>query len=214
MNAAQAARRRAALRLRGELDRATTTIAQRNALIDDTQRTIDRFTPVFGSFRELGAPDRLARLHRATASAWSDSLERLRKYRTLLAEAATRARLVAILQRFPRRSGLVIEARGVDVRAGLERLGGAECDLAAVKTVRVFMLPPVESPKPKPKPGPDPVVPTPRGPPAPEPAVPAPAPAPPVPTPAPAPPVPTPVPAPPVPTPGGTDGPSTASPPR
>jgi hypothetical protein len=121
MNAAQAARRRAALRLRERLDRTKTTIAQRNALIDDTQSTIDRFTRVFGAFRELGAPDRLLRLHRDTAGAWGDSLERLRRYRTLLAGGFTRARLVAILERFPRKSGLVIEAQGVDVRAGLAR---------------------------------------------------------------------------------------------
>ena len=205
MNAAQSARRRAALRLRERLDRARTTIAQRNALIDDTQSTIDRSTRVFGSFRELGAPDRLMRLHRATAGAWSDSLERLRRYRTLLGGASTRAQLVGILERFPRRSGLVVEAQGVDVRAGLERLGGAECDLAAIKTVRVFVLPPVGSTATKRTP----VVPTPRQPPpAPQPAVPIPDPAPPVPTPAPVPvPVPTPAPAPPVPTPGGSDDP-------
>jgi hypothetical protein len=206
MNAAQAARRRAALRLRERLDRAKTTIAQRNALIDDTQSTIDRFTRVFGAFRELGAPDRLLRLHRDTAGAWGDSLERLRRYRTLLAGGFTRARLVAILERFPRKSGLVIEAQGVDVRAGLERLGGAECDLAALKTVRVFTLPPVDSPRPKPDPGPP--VPTPD----PGPPVPTPDPGPPVPTPAPAPPKPTPAPAPPVPTPGGNDGPASSDP--
>ena len=211
MNAAQAARRRAALRLRERLDRAKTTIAQRNALIDDTQSTIDRFTRVFGAFRELGAPRRLARLHRATAGAWGDSLERLRRYRTLLAGGFTRPRLVAILERFPRKSGLIIEAQGVDVRAGLERLGGAECDLAALKTVRVFTLPPVDSPRPKSDPGP--LVPTPRQPPpAPAPPVPTPDPAPPVPTPAPAPPRPTPAPAPPVPTPGGNDGPASSDP--
>jgi len=203
MNTAQAARRRGALQLRKRLDRARTTIAQRNALIDDTQSTIDRFTRVFGSFRELGAPERLVRLHRATAGAWSDSLARLRKYRTLLAGGHTRARLIAILERFSRGSGLIIEAHGVDVRAGLERLGGAECDLDAIKTVRVFTLPRVESKAPDPAPP----VPLPRQPPPdPEPPAPAPAPAPLVPTPAPAPPVPTPAPAPPVPTPGADPG--------
>jgi hypothetical protein len=123
-------------------------MAQRDAMIDDTQRTLDRSAPIYTAFAGLSPPPPAMALHETTSQAWVDSLRLLRGYRSRLEDGTTRERLIAELERFKRGSSLTIENNGVEVRTGLERLGGAECDLAVPKTVPVFTLPPVEPPAP------------------------------------------------------------------
>ena len=146
----QAARRRAALLLRKRLLRAHTTVRQRNTLINDTQRTLDQSTPIYAAFSQLTAPVNQRALHEKTARTWKESLQRLRAYRDSLEAGVTRERLIRALTQFKHGNGPTVENNAVDVRAGLEGLGGADCDLAVVKTVPVFTLPPVETPVPGP----------------------------------------------------------------
>lgn len=148
LNSANRARRRSALRLKKDLLQARETMAQRDATINDTQRTLDRSAPIYAAFAGLSPPSPARALHETTARAWKDSLRLLRGYRSRLEDGTTRERLIAELERFKRGSSLTIENNGVEVRTGLERLGGAECDLAVPKTVPVFTLPPVEPPAP------------------------------------------------------------------
>jgi hypothetical protein len=161
LSRAQQARRRAALKLRKKLLRASTTVEQRNAISDDTQRTLDRTSPIYTAFAGLTPPAHRRPLHEKTARTWKDSLRLLRAYRTSLEAGATRERQIAVLTRFKEGSGRILESNGLDVRQGLEGLGGADCDLAVVQTVSVFTLPPVETPTPTPTPTRAPGAPTP-----------------------------------------------------
>jgi hypothetical protein len=145
-SAAQRARRRDGLAMRTRLRRARTTVVQRNAIIDDSQTTIDRSTAIYVSFSGLTPPTAVRPLHEKTAAAWRDSLKRLRAYRSRLEDGDTRARLVAVVNGFKRSHGPIVEENAVVVREGMAELGGADCDIAAIRTVPVFALPSLRKP--------------------------------------------------------------------
>src|ERR671930_42815 len=62
------------------LDRATTTIQQRNALLDAVRRTTSRSGHALASFTALQTPESLSAPRRNTAAAWRRNLARLRSY--------------------------------------------------------------------------------------------------------------------------------------
>lgn len=122
------------------LKQAKTSIAQRNALLDAVRRTTARSGHALASFSAIQPPKSLAPAQRDTEAAWNRNLARLRDYAQWLDRAGTRRRLLAAI-------GHVSTLRpslsrdGVELSAGLERLGGASCDLAAPRVTPAFTLP-------------------------------------------------------------------------
>lgn len=124
------------------LTRATTTTAQRNALLDAVRRSSARSGNTLAAFTALPPPKALAAARRATSEAWTRNLARLRAYAERLDAVATRAQLVAAAEYLAALRTPLAED-GVKVRSGLERLGGADCDLPAPKVTQAFTLPPL-----------------------------------------------------------------------
>jgi hypothetical protein len=138
--------------LRAGLLRAKTTIDQRNQLLDAARRTIARDGQTLASFTGLTPPKALASVRRDTQVAWNRNLARVRDYALRLDGAGTRAQVVATLVHLSTLRP-VIAADHVKVAAGLEHLGGAECDLKPQRVTRTFTLPPPRAQhKPRPHP--------------------------------------------------------------
>jgi hypothetical protein len=133
------------------LVRATTTTAQRNALLDAVRRSSARSGNTLAAFTALPPPKALAAAGRDARDAWTRNLARLRAYAERLDAVATRAQLVATIDYL---AGLrtPLAEDGVKVRSGLERLGGADCDLPAPRVTQAFTLPPLHRAHPDTKP--------------------------------------------------------------
>ena len=128
------------------LQRAKTTIAQRNALVDGVRRTASRSAHALAAFNALEPPAAFAAVRRDTETAWSRHLERLRDYAMTLDRAGTRAQLVAALNHLV--TLRPAHARDSDkLRSGLERLGDANCDLEPHIVSRTFILPRLDTDK-------------------------------------------------------------------
>ena len=125
------------------LERAKTTIAQRNALVDGVRRTASRSAHALAAFNALEPPAALAAVRHDTEKAWNRHLARLRDYAMTLDRASTRAQLVAALNHLV--TLRPAHARDSDkLRSGLERLGDASCDLEPHIVSRTFTLPPLD----------------------------------------------------------------------
>jgi hypothetical protein len=133
-------------RVRGELRRAKTTIAQRNALLDGVRRTATRSGHTLASFTALDPPPTFVAARRETEAAWNRNLARLRGYAERLDRAATRAHLDRAVEHLSKlRTPLARD--GDRVRSGLQRLGAADCDLEPPIVPRTYTLPALERDK-------------------------------------------------------------------
>jgi len=125
------------------LKQAKTMIAQRNALLDGVRRTTARSGHALASFAAIQPPKSLAPAQRDAAAAWNRNLARLRDYAQWLDRAGTRRMLLAAIGHVSTlRSSLSRD--GVALSAGLDRLGGASCDLAPPRVTPAFTLPPLK----------------------------------------------------------------------
>ena len=128
------------------LQRAETTIAQRNALVDGVRRTASRSAHALAAFNALEPPAALAAVRHDTETAWNRHLARTRDYAVMLDRAGTRAQLDAALNHLV--SLRPAHARDSDtLRSGLERLGDASCDLEPHIVSRTFTLPKLDTDK-------------------------------------------------------------------
>jgi hypothetical protein len=150
------------------LKHATTTIAQRNALLDGVRRTTARSGHALASFSAVQPPKSLAPAQRDTEAAWNRNLARLRDYAQRLDQAGTRGTLLAAIGHVSAlRTSLSRD--GVELSAGLERLGGASCDLVTPRVTPAFTLPRLKGHRASRVPAADTPVPTPRPAPRPQP---------------------------------------------
>jgi len=126
--------------IRRQLQRAKTTIAQRNALLDGVRRTTTRAGQTLATFSALETPAALVATSRNTETLWSRNLARSRDYALSLERAGSRAQLLAALEHLSTlRPALARD--GDKIRSGLQRLGAASCDLEAPIVIRTFTLP-------------------------------------------------------------------------
>jgi hypothetical protein len=126
LNAAEEVRSRDSRRLDKKLERAPTTIAQRNVLLDSARRSLARDSHALRRFEGLAVPLTLAARHRVTATAWKRNVERIRGYAHRLDEAGTRAELLAATEVLgDLRPALASDGDTLD--AGLMNLGGGRC---------------------------------------------------------------------------------------
>jgi hypothetical protein len=135
-------------KLRDGLIRAKTTLAQRNALLDPVRRTVAHDGHALAVFNGLEPPKALVPVRRDTQLAWNRNLARLRGYALRLDGVGTRAQLLAAIDHLSTLRPLLAADR-VKLAAGLERLGGAECDLEAPRVTATFTLPAPRGHKPK-----------------------------------------------------------------
>jgi hypothetical protein len=126
--------------IRRQLQRAKTTIAQRNALLDGVRRATTRAGQTLASFSALQTPAALVAISHDTEALWSRNLARSRDYAMSLERAGSRAQLLAALEHLSTlRPALARD--GDKIRSGLQRLGAASCDLEAPIVIRTFTLP-------------------------------------------------------------------------
>jgi hypothetical protein len=129
-----------------QLKRAKTTTAQRNALLDGQRQTIARSSHALASFAALEPPKDLRATDRAVKAAWNRNLTRLQSYAERLDRAGTRPELAAAVRYLATlRTPLVRD--GVELMSGLQRLGGANCDLRTPINTRTFPLPALSTPE-------------------------------------------------------------------
>jgi hypothetical protein len=147
VNANDRARARGDKAVKRELQRAKTVIAQRNALLDGVRRTAARSGHTLASLAALVAPPSLEATQTGTQAAWQRNLARLRDYSLRLDQAARRTRVAAAIDHLSTlRPALARD--GDRVRAGLQRLGGPNCDLEPPVVTRTYTLPPLQVDKP------------------------------------------------------------------
>jgi hypothetical protein len=122
---------------------ASTTLAQRNVLLDGVRRSLARSNLQLSRLRGLEAPKPLAATHRATVTAWSRNVERVLSYAQRLDEVATRRQLGAAIKVLAD-DRPAIARDGITLHAGLMRLGVRECrfdDPIVSKTITLPALP-------------------------------------------------------------------------
>ena len=119
--------------VRTSLQRATTTTAQRNALLDPVRRTVARSGHTLASFAALGTPTALAAYGRDTEAAWNRNLARVRDYALRLDGAATRAQLVAAVDHLSSRCDRCSTSRRRHGRVGPRAPRGREVRPAAAE---------------------------------------------------------------------------------
>jgi hypothetical protein len=117
-----------------------TLLAQRDAIIDETQARIASSGAAMSTLRAAGRPAGEAGTRYAlTLRAWSRNLARLERYRDALGNAAT----FAVLNRAARANNRTRSASEKDARtvmAGLQALGGEACQLEPPPPTRVLHL--------------------------------------------------------------------------
>jgi hypothetical protein len=129
---------------RRQLQRAKTTISQRNALLDGVRRAAARSAHALASFTALEAPKAHAATRNDTAAAWNRNLARLRGYALRLDRAWTRASLLAALDHLSKLRPLLARD-GDEINSGLQRVGAANCDLRPPIITPAFNLPPLRT---------------------------------------------------------------------
>jgi hypothetical protein len=153
VNANDRARARSDKTIKRQLQRAKTAISQRNALLDGVRQTTSRSGQTLASLAALEPPPSLTATYRGTQAAWDRNLARLRDYAMKLDRSGQRRQIAAAIDHLTTiRPAL---ARDADkIRSGLQRLGGANCDLEPPIVTPTYTLPrqrePVKQPDTKP----------------------------------------------------------------
>jgi hypothetical protein len=140
LNASDRRRAREQKTIRRRLERATTTVSQRNALLDGVRRTVTRSADTLAAFTAIEAPDALAAARVDTIAAWGRNVARVRGYALRLDRSGTRGQLLAALDHLstlrPR-----LARDGDRIVAGLRHIGADSCDLRPPKVTPAFSLP-------------------------------------------------------------------------
>jgi hypothetical protein len=142
VNANDRARARSDTTIKRQLQRAKTAISQRNALLDGVRRTTSRSGHTLALLTALEPPPPLVSTRRGTEAAWNRNLARLRDYAMKLDRAGRHRQVAAAIDHLSTlRPALARD--GDRVRSGLQRLGGANCDLEPPIVTRTYTLPPL-----------------------------------------------------------------------
>lgn len=128
LNEGESARARDARDLARRLPRARSIPAQRDLLLDSTNRRIAQLVDEISKLSALAPPKGQAAEHRRIRAAWERNLERIRDYAHHLDGAGNRAQLVAALDVLYR-DRVPLSRDGLSVRTGLSHLGGRHCHL-------------------------------------------------------------------------------------
>jgi len=142
-------------RLHKRLRSARTILAQRNALLDAVRATNARSGYELSRFKGIAAPSSQARRHRATLVLWTAGQLRVMAYQRRLDGVGDKAGLDRSI-RYLRSIRPKLARNGVDLRAGLLRLGGGSCVLKppiVLDTITLPALPPAAH-KPRSRSGP------------------------------------------------------------
>jgi hypothetical protein len=164
---------RRAPRYQRRLEAAKDVPALRGLMIAETQQRSSTANALSARLAGLDPPSaRLAARQRSTVRSYRRNISRLQSYRDRLKGVESYAELSTVATRFDRRR-TAIERDSARTRAGLQRLGGAQCELEIPPTPKPVFLPDDPTPAPQPpveeEPAPD-VTPAPATP-APEPPV-------------------------------------------
>lgn len=122
------------------LGKASTTLAQRNLLLDSVRRSLARSNHQLSTLRGLAVPRPLTAMHRATVATWTGNAERVLSHAQRLDEATTRRQLEAAI-RVLAEDRPAIARDGIAIHAGLMRLGGRECRFDAPIVSKTITLP-------------------------------------------------------------------------
>jgi hypothetical protein len=122
------------------LRKASTTLAQRNVLLDSVRRSLARSNQQLSTLRGLEAPKSLTAMHRATVATWSGNVERVLSYAQRLDQAGTRRQLRAAINRLAE-DRPAIARDGITLHAGMLRLAGRECRFDAPIVSKTITLP-------------------------------------------------------------------------
>jgi hypothetical protein len=140
LNRGERARSRDSRGLPKRLQRARTTLAQRNAVLDSVRRTLASADHELALFESLVVPPTLTARHRAAAAAWNRNVGRIQDYAQRLDAAGTRAGVFAAVDVLARmRPALASDVVALD--AGLVNLGGGRCRLDPPVVEPSFTLP-------------------------------------------------------------------------
>ena len=122
------------------VERARTTLIQRNAMLDAQRRTIARSSHALSRFTALDPPESLAAVSRSAKAAWDRNLGRLRTYALKLDRAGARPQLLQAVDYLSAQRPKLSDD-GVRLMSGLRHLGGTSCDIAAPRITRTFTIP-------------------------------------------------------------------------
>jgi hypothetical protein len=150
VNAAERARRRDATSLARKLKAARTTRAQRDAILVATRATISRGGSNLAALKSLAPPQSSRGLHADTVDVWDRSLDRSRAFAVRLDEASDRKALLGAIAPLTQ-ARAASQEDAVDLVAGLQRLGGPQCEIIRFSE-RPVPLPPLRR---RHRPGPD-----------------------------------------------------------
>ena len=128
LNEGESARARDARDLARRLRGARSVAAQRDLLLDSTNRRIADLVNEISKFSAITPLTDRAAEHRRIGAAWERNLERIRDYSHRLDGAGSRAQLAAALDVLYR-ARVPLSRDGLSVRAGISRLGGSHCHL-------------------------------------------------------------------------------------
>jgi hypothetical protein len=140
LNRADRARARDARHLAKRLSTESTTLAQRNALLENVRRILARGEGVLVGFQGLEVPSASATRHDETADAWSRIVGRLHDYAQRLDAVSNRHDLLVTVKRLP-----AIQTKlahdSVTRDAGLTGLGKGRCKLNKLIVTGIITLP-------------------------------------------------------------------------
>jgi hypothetical protein len=140
LNDADRARRRDDRRLGKELEKARTTLAQRDALLDAARRSSARSSHALAGFAALRPPATDRATHRSTAGVWTQNVERLDAYVARLDQADGRKGLMVAVRRLAHdRPAFARDGR--QVNTGLKRLGENRCVIDPPVVPKTVTLP-------------------------------------------------------------------------
>jgi DNA-binding SARP family transcriptional activator len=147
VNASFGASKHEASVLRRRLDRAKTTMGQRDAILEATTAAVDRGGHNLANLRSLEPPANRQALLAETARLWEGNVEHLREYALRLDRVVSRRALLKAIEPLTE-ARPAMERDFVGVKAGLQRLGGPDCeiDLYIAKPIPLPELPDPKAP--------------------------------------------------------------------
>ena len=142
VNRAYRVQRRDTATLRRDLKRARSTRTQRDAILIMIRSRVERGGHNLAALRSLEPPPERARLHAQTEELWERNLDVFRAYEVRLDRVSNRRSLLRAID--PLTSARpALEKRFVAMKAGLQKLGGRDCEID-LYVERPVPLPPLE----------------------------------------------------------------------
>ena len=142
VNRAYRVQRRDTATLRRQLKRARSTRTQRDAILIMIRSRVERGGHNLAALRSLEPPPERARLHAQTEELWERNLDVFRAYEVRLDRVSNRRSLLRAID--PLTSARpALEKRFVAMKAGLQKLGGRDCEID-LYVERPVPLPPLK----------------------------------------------------------------------